>query len=210
MNELPRHHRPSYQRCLTAIALSVSIMSTGACATKSSSGSASAAMKIEPESQTLHSGDVVMISFPGTRGLDTTQQIRRDGKINLDIIGEVKAADKTPAELEKELIQAFSSQLVSKEVKVTIVSSSFVVFVTGAVVHPGKILPDHTLSALEAIMEAGGFNSSKADSKGVVVIRHDGSRYVINLQAVLDGKSKEPFYLKSYDIVYVPEKIAWF
>ena len=44
----------------------------------------------------------------------------------------------TPAELEKDLINRYSSQLLSKEVRVAVESSSFVVYVTGAVLRPGR------------------------------------------------------------------------
>ena len=73
----------------------------------------------------LREGNVVKISFPGTPNLDTTQEIRRDGKIVLSLVGEVTAVGMTPAELEKEIVKLCSSQLVSKEVTVTVVSSSF-------------------------------------------------------------------------------------
>ena len=169
--------------------------------------------KVAPDSQTLNPGDVVKISFPGSPNLDTTQQIRRDGRLNLYLIGEVKAADKTPAEFERELVQTYASQLVSKEIKVTVVSSSFAVFVTGAVVRPGKIAPDRALTAFDAIMEAGGFDSTRANAKEVRVIRQEEGQtktYTLNLKAILDGAQGEPFYLKSHDVVFVPEKISWF
>jgi len=167
----------------------------------------------EPEAQTLREGDVLKISFRGAPNLDTTQQVRRDGRITLSLVGEVKAADLTPTELEKQLVQLYASQLVTKEVTVTVVSSSFGVFVTGAVIHPGKIISDRPITALEAVMEAGGFDSAKANMKAVVVIRNKGGQtknYTLNLQLVLEGKQTEQFYLEPSDIVYVPEKFSWF
>lgn len=166
-----------------------------------------------PPAQQLQAGDVIHLAFPGAPTMDTTQQIRRDGKVNLNIVGEVQAAGKTPAEFEKELIALYASQIVSKEVKVTVVSSSFSVFVTGAVIRPGKITPDHALTAFEAIMESGGFDYTKAKTDAVRIIRDEGGTtksYTVNLKAVLDGKSVQPFYLRSHDTVYVPEKFQWF
>jgi protein involved in polysaccharide export with SLBB domain len=96
---------------------------------------------------------------------------------------------------------------------VTVVSSSFPVFVTGAVLRPGKILADHALSALEAVMEAGGFDYAKANLSGVAVIRQETGgvkKYTLDLKRVLDGKESETFYLQPSDIVYVPEKFSWF
>jgi polysaccharide export outer membrane protein len=168
---------------------------------------------VQVPAQTLGPGDVIKISFPGAPNLESTQPIRRDGRINLVMVGEVVAADKTPAQLETELVQLFSTQLVSKEIKVTVISSSFAVFVIGAVMRPGKISPDRAITAFEAVMEAGGFDNSRADMKSVRVIRSEGGttvNFTLNLKTVLDGKPGEPFFLKSYDTVYVPEKVVWF
>jgi len=103
--------------------------------------------------------------------------------------------------------------LVSKEVTVQVVSSSCPVYVTGAVIRPGKILADHPITVLEAIMEAGGFDYAKADLANVTVIREENSQtknIVINLKLVLSGKQATPFHLKPSDIVYVPVKFSWF
>ena len=161
----------------------------------------------------LREGDVLKITFPGAPNLNDSQQIRRDGKIALSLVGEVAAAGLTPADLEKEILKLYSSQLVTKEVTVTVTSSSFPIFVTGAVIRPGKILSDHPITALEAIMEAGGFDYTKADLGHVRVVRNekDGTKnYTLNLKQALEAHQSTPFYLKPSDIVYVPEKFSWF
>ena len=161
----------------------------------------------------LREGDVLKITFPGAPNLNDSQQIRRDGKIALSMVGEVVAAGLTPADLEKEILKLYSSQLVTKEVTVTVTSSSFPVFVTGAVIRPGKILSDHPITALEAIMEAGGFDYAKADLGHVRVVRNEKAgtkNYTLNLKEALEAKQSTPFYLKPSDIVYVPEKFSWF
>jgi polysaccharide export outer membrane protein len=170
-----------------------------------------AAPALDP--QTLRAGDVIKITFPRTPALDSTQQIRRDGMINLSVVGEVTAANLSPAALEKQLLDLYATELVAKEVRVTVVSSAFAVFVTGAVVHPGKLTPDRALTAFDAIMEAGGFDVAKADSKAVTIIRQENGQtknFTVNLKAVLEGRDTQPFYLKAYDVIYVPEKFSWF
>ena len=162
---------------------------------------------------TLREGDVLKISFPGSPNLNTTQPVRRDGMISMPLVGEVKAVGKTPAELEKDLMDLYSTQLVSKEVVVEVQSSLFPVYVTGSVLHPGRIMSDHPITALEAVMEAGGFDYTKANLKKVRVTRQEGGGtriYVLNLKQVMDGRGGESFYLKPSDIVYVPEKFQWF
>jgi polysaccharide export outer membrane protein len=161
----------------------------------------------------LREGDSIKIAFPGAATLDTTVQVRRDGKITLPLGGEVTALGKTPSELEKEVLKACESQLAVKQVVVTVNSSSYPVFITGAVLRPGKLLADRPLSVLEAIMESGGFDYSRANLKAVTVLRQfEGQTmsYKLNLKDALTGVSTQPFYLKPSDIVYVPEKFNWF
>lgn len=189
------------------------VFATGCASTQTSVPPRSALAEIEPDSSNLRQGDVVKLTFPGAPNLDSTEQISRNGKITLPIIGEVTAAGLTPIELEQRLSERYSTELLSSEVFVSVVPTSFPIFVTGAVVRPGKIEADRPMTALEAIMEAGGFESNKANGQGVVVVRHekDGVKhYTLNLKDTLEGKAGEPFYLKASDIIYVPERFAWF
>jgi protein involved in polysaccharide export with SLBB domain len=161
----------------------------------------------------LREGDVLKISFPGSPTLNTTQTVRRDGKITMQLIGEVGVAGETPSALEQKLVDLYSNQISSKQVTVEVVSSSLTIYVTGMVLRPGKILSDHPISALEALMEAGGPDFTKANLKSVVVIRREGSvlkNYRLNLKDPLQGKPSVPFFLKPDDIVFVPERFSIF
>jgi polysaccharide export outer membrane protein len=189
------------------------VLLTGCDTTKPRPSDYSSLPPKESKDIVLREADVLRIAFPGSANLDTVQTIRRDGKITLPIVGEVVASGKTPAELEKELIGLYASQLVSsKEITVTVVSASFPVFVTGAVQKPGKILSDHPITVLEAIMECGGFDYSKANLKAVRIIRNQDKQtnYRVNLKGVLNGSPIDVFYLQPSDIVYVPERFTWF
>jgi len=169
--------------------------------------------KNHTEIVSLREGDTLKISFPGSPSLDTTQQIRRDGKITMQLVGDVDAAGLTPEELQQKLIGLFASQITTKEITVVLQASSFPVFVTGCVIHPGKVLADHPITALEAVMEAGGPDYATANLKAVRVSRNNHGvmeNYILNLKAVLQGKDTKPFYLKPNDIVFVPERFAVF
>jgi polysaccharide export outer membrane protein len=162
----------------------------------------------------LREADSLKVTFPGAEQLNTSVTIRRDGKVTLPTIGEVVAAGKTPAQLQKELVQSYSTVLVSsKDISVAVTSSSFPVYVNGAVVKPGKVTTDHPLTVLEAIMEAGGFDYKSAKFNAVKVIRTQNGKthnYTVNLKGVLKpGSPVDVFYLQPSDIVYVPSKIVW-
>ncbi len=161
----------------------------------------------------LREGDVLKIAFPGAPNLDTIQPIRRDGKLNLTLVGEVQAAGLTPDELQKKLVDLYASQISSKEITVQVQSSVFPVYITGAVIKPGKITSDHPITVLEAVMEAGGPNYDTANLKSVHIDRNENGvmrHFIVNLKAMLVGTDMKPFYLKPADIVYVPEKLSPF
>jgi polysaccharide biosynthesis/export protein len=162
----------------------------------------------------LREADTVKVSFPGAEKLDAAEVIRRDGKITLPIIGEITAAGKTPIDLKKELTELYSKELVSsKDISVVVISSSFTVYVNGAVMNPGKVTSNHQLTVLQAIMEAGGFDYKTAKLNAIKVIRTENGKtqnYTVNLEGVMKGGPVDIFYLQPSDIIFVPAKIVWF
>jgi len=166
----------------------------------------------KPDVIVLHEGDTVRVSFPGAPSLNAVQQIRRDGRITLPLLGEFQAAGLTPTEMEKELIKQYGPQLQSKEVTVSVDSAAFPVYVTGAVIRPGRLTSDRPLTALEAVMDAG-VDYNRANLKSVRVVRTENGKteyYTLDLRKVLKGESGNQFSLKPQDIVFVPEKFSWF
>ncbi len=166
-------------------------------------------MRSEQEPKlTLGPGDVIEIKFYYVSELNETQTVRPDGKIALQLIGEIAAQGKTPAELRDELIRFYTPQL--RRPEVTVLVRSFAkrrVYVGGHVNRPGLVDMPIRLTALEAILNAGGFDVRTAEAGNVVIIRHkDGKRYgcALDLRGALEGKEVQPFYLEPQDIVYVP------
>jgi polysaccharide export outer membrane protein len=159
----------------------------------------------------LREGDVVRITFPGAPSLNTAQQVRRDGKITLDQAGELDVAGKTPAQVEAEILKLYENRLVTKQVVVTVESSAFPVYVSGAVLRPGKIMVTQAISIVEAIMEAGGFDENRAKGNAVVVTRMVNGvpkSYRLDVRAMITGRSATRFYLQPNDVIYVPSR-AW-
>jgi polysaccharide export outer membrane protein len=193
-----------------AIALWVGFVSAQAAPADSSATTNQA--PANSDSLILKEGDSLRVSFPGTPSLNTVQTIRRDGKITLDMVGEVAAAGLTPRALQEELLKRYGDQLVDKEIFVTVESSAFVVYVTGTVLRPGKLISDRRLSPLQAVIEAG-IDHGKANLKKVGVIRDLPSgkreRFTIDLARQLKGLPTAPFTLETFDIIFVPERFSW-
>jgi polysaccharide export outer membrane protein len=162
-----------------------------------------------PPAVTLAAGDVVEVRFFYTPELNVTQTVRPDGKISLQLIGDVAVQGKAPAELRQDLLARYASQLKAPDVAV-IVQSFYQrrVYVGGEVLRAGVVQMPGSLTALDAIMEAGGFRLPQAEVKNVIVIRYrDDHRYgyCLDLKAALRGGELRPFYLEPQDIVYVPQ-----
>lgn len=167
------------------------------------------------ESVVLSEGNLLKITFPTAPNLNTASAlILRDGTINLPLVGQVQAAGKTLAQLQDDLIRLYSSQVESKQLTVELLSASFPVFVSGAVLKPEKVMSDHPLTVLDAIMEAGGPDYARANLKEVTVLRHVGDRlehFTINVKKIMkEGQYERPFYMQPGDIIYVKEKFTWF
>src|SRR6201987_415412 len=157
-------------------------------------------------------GDVVRITFPAAPELNQSQKIGTDGTLSLPLIGEVRAAGKTPGDLQSELSNLYKSQLQDSETVVTVESRAIPVVVSGAVQKPGKIVFERPATILEAIMEAGGF-TPEADLKKVTVIRivkgeHEAQAF--DLRPGLKGKETKAVYVSSGDVIYVPERLLNF
>lgn len=161
----------------------------------------------------LDAGDVLDIKFFYTPELNEIQTVRPDGKINLQLAGEIVVRGKTPSELREQLVKLYTPHL--KNPEITVIARSLYsnrIYVGGEVNAPGLIAMPGRLTALEAIMQAGGFNLRTAKMKNVVIIRHkNGQRYgyKLDLKKSLSGEKIDFFILEPYDIVYVPRtKIA--
>jgi len=196
-----------------AVACSLLLLGVGAGCQTHDSDARAAGLEYQHQALIIREGDSLRIAFPGAPTMDTTVKVRTDGKVTLPLLGEQSVTGTTAEELQKKLLALYAPQLVSKQVTVTLVSSSLTIFVNGSVGRPGKIVSDRPLTAFDAIMEAGGFDYDKADMKHVVVIREEGGqtkRYTVNLKLLFNGEKSEPFYLKPFDVVYVPQKFQWF
>jgi len=154
----------------------------------------------------IYPGDELEIAFREAPELSIVRTVRRDGRMNLRFLGDVEVVGKTPPELQKELQQRYSKHVQASDVSVTIRSNP-PVFVSGAVMRPGRFLMDYPMTAFQAVAEAGGFDEEEAETRNVLVIRHDNGQrfgYSINMRPSLAGKSDPVFHLRPFDIVYVP------
>ena len=157
---------------------------------------------------TLRPGDRIEMKFPYAAEFNDTQNIRADGQITMTLIGDVQASGRTPAELSNTLREAYATQLKYPQVTV-IVRESYQrkVFIAGEVEKPGLVDMPTDMDLFQAVMASGGFKTTFAETRQVLVVRQvDGKRvgYKIDVEEWLKGAEYTPFMLQPQDIVFVP------
>ena len=99
-------------------------------------------------------------------------------------------------ELQTELSRIYKPQIKDDVVTVKLLTSADSVYISGAVVRPGKIPMERPMTVLEAIMEAGGFDPNRANLSAVIVLRLENGKqksHILNLRRALRGQDEEPF-----------------
>ncbi len=209
-----RGQNRGYATALAAI-LGLAVVSAG-CATQTAARQDEGGQEYFPATAevtrvVLEPGDQVEIKFVMTPEMDDLQTIRPDGRISLPYLQDVMAAGLTPAELQQRLEQDYAPEL--REPKIVVIVRELAqqrVYVGGQVLEPGLYPLQGRLSALEAVMLAGGFNENYAKRNSVVVVRQEGGkRYsqALDLRKSLKEDEIDPFILQPNDIVYVPETV---
>ncbi len=193
--------------CMSA--LFAAFLSVG-CADMAPSQPVPAEAYVAKPSGNLAPGDEISVSFSGAPELNTKQKIQPNGKVSLPTVGDVTAAGRTINGLQANLTSLYSAHLQDPTVVVSLESAAAGVYLSGQVLRPGKIPLDRPMTALEAVMEAGGF-TPLANPKKVIVVRTQGGKnqqYVLNLNDALTGADSSPFYMRPYDVIYVKAS-AW-
>lgn len=157
----------------------------------------------------IHSGDQLDVKFAYNPEFSETIPVRPDGRISLQLIGDITAAGLTPAELVAELERRYSKELRHPVVAVIVKSfSGEQVFVDGEVGNPGAIPLGPRLTVWQAIIKAGGFKDT-ATRESIIVIRVDEHNRVVPYRLDLKTTSLDQpqiaFQLQPFDVVVVPK-----
>ena len=164
---------------------------------------------VSKPSGNLAPGDVINVIFSGAPELSTKQKIQPNGKVSLPTLGDVSAAGKTIGGLQQQLSTLYQPHLQDSTVVVSLSGTAAGVYVSGEVLRPGKIPLERPMTALEAVMEAGGF-TKLANPKQVFILRNQegkSRRYVLDMNETLGGSESIPFYVRAFDVVYVKQSI---
>jgi polysaccharide biosynthesis/export protein len=157
----------------------------------------------------LSPGDVLKFSFAEESDLDQTQKIRRDGKISLPYLGEVRAAGMRVIDLQRELTRRYNDYLDNPEVLVTLENGVGTIIVSGFAVYPGKVAFDRPTTVYQAIMQAGGVSDygSLSNIHLTRVVNGVQLTETVNLRPSIHGEPIHPKYVQDGDVIYISRSL---
>jgi polysaccharide biosynthesis/export protein len=158
----------------------------------------------------LSPGDTIKVAFAENSDLDQTEKIRRDGKLTLPIIGEVRAAGRTVMQLQNTLISLYNDHLDNPEVLVTLENGNATAFVSGFANNPGKVEFDRPTTVYQAVMQSGGISDygSSSNIHLTRIINGQQLTETVNLRPTIHGEPTRPTYVQDGDVIYIGR--SWF
>ncbi len=156
----------------------------------------------------LAPGDVIEFKFYSAPELNDIQQVRADGAVSLQLVGEFLVSGSRPEDVRQRLESLYTEHL--KDPNITVILRESLgrrVLVGGEVRTPGAIDMPADMNVLEAIILAGGYVPQTSAVGHVIVMRDVGGQrvgYRVDLRDAIRGKATEPFFLAPGDQIHVP------
>ncbi len=173
-----------------------------------------AAPATPPAEYRLQFGDTVDVRFFYNPEINEQNVvIRPDGRISLQLIGDVQFAGKTVEEVCRDLEEQYAKILKTPRASVQIRAyGAQKAYVTGEVPRPGTIQLTSTMSVLAAINEAGGVTIRGNRNRAVLVRRMSDGKPAQREIKLFENKQPTQdalLALQPFDVILVPEtKIA--
>ncbi|MEM7204040.1 MAG: polysaccharide biosynthesis/export family protein [Planctomycetota bacterium] len=164
----------------------------------------------------LRPGDRLDLRFPRKVDWNEVSLIREDGRAGFPLLGDLRVAGMSLADLNEMLEERYRSTPEAPEVVADLDDpgqqgrqGSRAVTVTGEVINPGLVeLSGERLTLLEALGRAGGHLKASALLGNVLLLRRSpstGAYRAWRIDARLDyWDQSEPVYLQPNDLVFVP------
>lgn len=155
-------------------------------------------------------GDVIEVKFFNNNQFNETLTVRPDGRISMQVVGDIQVSRMTPSELGDQISIHYGK--IIKNPEVTVLVRNFggnQVFVLGEVESPGAFVLQREMSIIQALAQAGGHKNT-ARLKSIMLIRRDRHGLISAKRVDLSGPTAETLQkndqtLQALDIVYVPK-----
>lgn len=167
-----------------------------------------ASTQIEERDYLINPGDILEISVWKEEGMEREVLILPDGTFSFPLVGFIKAAGLSPADVQETLTERIKRFIPYPVVTVSVSEvAGNSVYVLGYVAKPGEYRASRRLDVLQALSLAGGL-TLPANKQGIKIIRRENGRqrvYPFNYAAIKEGIGLEAnIILNSGDTVFVP------
>lgn len=168
--------------------------------------------QLKPKSEKryrLNPGDVLEIVYRYTPEFNQTVAIQPDGFVVLEIVGELELGGLTVEQARQSILKNAAKRL--KDPEVTLLLKEFqkpYFVVAGEVPQPGKFELNENITALQAVMLAGGFKDTAKQSQVLVYRKINSDTAEVRLLSLKNIKKtsdlENDFALESGDMILVP------
>ncbi|NND59175.1 MAG: polysaccharide export protein [Gammaproteobacteria bacterium] len=157
----------------------------------------------------LNPGDILQVSVWREPELSREVLVRPDGKINFPLVGDIDVADRTPEDVQVELIERLERFIPDAVATVAVLNvAGNKIYILGKVARPGEFPVTGQVDVMQALAMAGGLNQFAAGNK-IKILRRDQNNVQRAIEFrygdVEDGRSLQSnIMLESGDVVVVP------
>ena len=152
----------------------------------------SAGAAVDPKTFVIGPEDILFVRVWNSNQLSGQVTVRPDGKITLQLLGEIQAAGLTPEALTQSIYDGVSKFETRDKSEITVEVrqvNSRKYFIQGEVSKSGAFPLLLPTTVLEALVNAGGFREF-ANTKRIIIIS-GGQQYHFNYKEVIHGKKLE-------------------
>ncbi len=139
--------------------------------------------------------------------IERTVTVRPDGRISVDLLGDVPVAGRTTEDIAKDIQQRISRYKRDASVTVALaVSRSTEITILGEVFNPTVFPLERETRVIEALGIVGGVTRFAAADEVRVIRSGDGTSnvYEIDVTAIRQGDLRTNMFVEGGDIIYVP------
>lgn len=160
------------------------------------------------ETYTVGAPDELTITVFPQQELNQVVRIRPDGKITMNLIGDVFVEGLTPEEVDAVLTERLALYLKGAEITVTVsdfLSKRF--YVVGEVTAPGRFPFQGQTTVVEAVMTAGSYTRRADQGRFILVRPSETQPQVIDVdfaEVLRHGRAEYNLFLQPNDILLVP------
>ena len=155
-------------------------------------------------------GDQLDIKFLYNPELNENLPVRPDGRITLQLVGDLMVVGMTPVQLSEALKTRYAAEV--RKPEITVIVRQFAaqkVFVDGEVLRPGLLQLVGPMTVSQAVAQSGGFGYDARKTQVIVIRQNPAAKPLVTVVNMLDVQRgidmTNDINLMPYDMVYVPK-----